>query len=98
VFLANTEGKITVLKAGAEWEVLAVNEINDDVNATPPRLMDGSKCGRTARCTASAPRGSPATATRQARGTGLVHFIALLRNLVGTGLGDCLKNRSSLWK
>ena len=35
VFLANTEGKITVLKAGAEWEVLAVNEINDEVSATP---------------------------------------------------------------
>jgi len=35
VFLANTEGKITVLKAGAQWEVLAVNEIGDEVNATP---------------------------------------------------------------
>jgi outer membrane protein assembly factor BamB len=35
VFLANTEGKVTVLKAGAEWEVLAVNEINDEVSATP---------------------------------------------------------------
>ena len=35
VFLANTEGKITVLKASAEWEVLAVNEIGDEVSATP---------------------------------------------------------------
>jgi outer membrane protein assembly factor BamB len=35
VFLANTEGKITVLKAGAEWEVLAVNEIGDEISATP---------------------------------------------------------------
>ena len=35
MFLANTEGKITVLKAGAQWEVLAVNEIGDEVNATP---------------------------------------------------------------
>jgi outer membrane protein assembly factor BamB len=35
VFLANTEGKITVLKAGAEWEVLAVNEIADEISATP---------------------------------------------------------------
>lgn len=35
LFLANTEGKITVLKAGAQWEVLAVNEIADEVNATP---------------------------------------------------------------
>ena len=40
VFLASTEGKITVLKAGAEWEVLAVNEIGDEVNATPA-LSDG---------------------------------------------------------
>jgi outer membrane protein assembly factor BamB len=35
VFLANTEGKITVLKAGAQWEVLAVNEMGEEVNATP---------------------------------------------------------------
>jgi outer membrane protein assembly factor BamB len=40
VFLANTEGKITVLKAGAQWEVLAVNEIDDEINATPA-LSDG---------------------------------------------------------
>jgi outer membrane protein assembly factor BamB len=35
VFLANTEGKITVLKAGAEWEVLVVNDVGDEVSATP---------------------------------------------------------------
>jgi outer membrane protein assembly factor BamB len=35
VFLANTEGKITVLKAGAQWEVLSVNELNDEISATP---------------------------------------------------------------
>ena len=35
VFLANTEGKITVLKAAANWEVLAVNELGDEVSATP---------------------------------------------------------------
>ena len=40
VFLANTEGKITVLKAGAQWEVLSVNEIDDEVSATPA-LSDG---------------------------------------------------------
>ena len=46
VFLANTEGKITVLKAGAEWEVLAVNEIGDEVYATPA-LSDGRLYVRT---------------------------------------------------
>jgi hypothetical protein len=46
VFLANTEGKITVLKAGAEWEVLAVNDIDDEVNATPA-LSDGRVYVRT---------------------------------------------------
>ena len=46
VFLANTEGKITVLKAGAEWEVLAVNEIGDEVSATPA-LSDGRVYVRT---------------------------------------------------
>jgi outer membrane protein assembly factor BamB len=46
VFLASTEGKITVLKAGAEWEVLAVNEIGDEVSATPA-LSDGRVYVRT---------------------------------------------------
>jgi outer membrane protein assembly factor BamB len=35
VFLASTEGKITVLKAAAEWEVLRVNDLEDEVHATP---------------------------------------------------------------
>jgi len=35
VFLANTEGKISVLKAGAEWEVLAVNDFGEEISATP---------------------------------------------------------------
>jgi outer membrane protein assembly factor BamB len=46
VFLANTEGKITVLKAGAEWEVLAVNELGDEISATPA-LSDGRVYVRT---------------------------------------------------
>ena len=46
VFLANTEGKITVLKAGAQWEVLSVNEIDDEVSATPA-LSDGRVYVRT---------------------------------------------------
>jgi len=40
VFLVNTEGKVTVLKAAAQWEVLAVNELAEDVSATPA-LSDG---------------------------------------------------------
>ena len=35
VFLANTEGKVTVLKAGPEGQVLAVNEMGEEVHATP---------------------------------------------------------------
>jgi outer membrane protein assembly factor BamB len=35
VFLASTEGKITVLKAAAQWEVLRVNDLGEDVHATP---------------------------------------------------------------
>lgn len=35
VFLASTEGKITVLKAAGEWEVLTVNEMGDEISATP---------------------------------------------------------------
>ncbi len=35
IFLASTEGKISVLKAGAEWEVLGVNDLGEEVHATP---------------------------------------------------------------
>jgi outer membrane protein assembly factor BamB len=35
VFLANTEGKITVLRAAGEWEVLGVNDIGEEIHATP---------------------------------------------------------------
>ncbi|QQS46564.1 MAG: PQQ-like beta-propeller repeat protein [Acidobacteriota bacterium] len=35
VYLASTEGKISVLKAGAEWEVLAVNDLGEEISATP---------------------------------------------------------------
>lgn len=34
VYLANQEGKVTVLKAGAEWDVLSVNDLGDEVSAT----------------------------------------------------------------
>jgi len=35
VFLANQQGKVSVLKAGAQWEVLSVNDVGDEINATP---------------------------------------------------------------
>ena len=35
VFLANTEGKISVLKAGAQWQVLGVNDLGEEIHATP---------------------------------------------------------------
>ena len=35
LFLANVEGKITVVKAGGEWEVLGVNDMGEEVHATP---------------------------------------------------------------
>jgi outer membrane protein assembly factor BamB len=35
VYLANSEGKITVLKAGAQWDVLRVNAMDEEVHATP---------------------------------------------------------------
>lgn len=35
VFLLSEEGKMTVLKAGAEWEVLATNNLEEDCYATP---------------------------------------------------------------
>jgi outer membrane protein assembly factor BamB len=35
VFLANTEGKISVLKAAAQWELLGVNDLGEEIHATP---------------------------------------------------------------
>lgn len=35
VYLLSEEGKMTVLKAGAQWEVLAVNDLREECNATP---------------------------------------------------------------
>ncbi len=41
LFLTSTEGKITVLKAAGEWEVLGVNAIGEEVHATP--ALSGSR-------------------------------------------------------
>lgn len=35
VFLASVDGKITVLKAGSQWEVLGVNDMGEQIHATP---------------------------------------------------------------
>jgi len=35
VFLASQEGRVTVIKAGADWEILSVNNMDDEVYATP---------------------------------------------------------------
>jgi outer membrane protein assembly factor BamB len=35
IYVANQEGKVTVLKADAQWEMLAINDLDDEVFATP---------------------------------------------------------------
>jgi len=35
VFLSSEDGRITVLRAGAEWEVLSVNDLAEEIHATP---------------------------------------------------------------
>jgi outer membrane protein assembly factor BamB len=40
VFLASGEGKMTVLKAAPEWEVLQVSDLDEEIRATPA-LSDG---------------------------------------------------------
>jgi outer membrane protein assembly factor BamB len=35
LFVASAEGKITVLKAGGDWQVLRVNDIGEAIHATP---------------------------------------------------------------
>jgi outer membrane protein assembly factor BamB len=46
VYLANTEGKITVLQAAGQWQVLGVNDLGEDVHATPA-LSEGRLYVRT---------------------------------------------------
>jgi outer membrane protein assembly factor BamB len=35
VFLASVEGKVSVLSAGGEWQVLGVSDLGDEIHATP---------------------------------------------------------------
>jgi outer membrane protein assembly factor BamB len=35
IFLASEEGKISVLKAAGQWEVLSVNDLGEEIHATP---------------------------------------------------------------
>jgi outer membrane protein assembly factor BamB len=35
IYLASVEGKISVLKAGAQWEVQRVNDLGEEIHATP---------------------------------------------------------------
>ncbi len=40
VFTVSQEGKVTVLKPGADWEILAINDLGDECYATPA-MADG---------------------------------------------------------
>lgn len=46
VYIANRQGQVSVLEAGAEWKLLAVNDLGEEVNATPA-LADGRVYVRT---------------------------------------------------
>ena len=35
VFLASVDGKVTVVKAAGEWEILGVNDLGEEIHATP---------------------------------------------------------------
>lgn len=48
LYLANQEGKVAVVRAGSEWEVLAVNDLGEEIYATPA-LVDGAIYVRTGR-------------------------------------------------
>jgi outer membrane protein assembly factor BamB len=41
IYAASQEGKVAVVKAGAEWEVLTVNDLGEEVFATP--ALDGNR-------------------------------------------------------
>ena len=41
IYIASEEGKVTVMKAGAEWDVMQVNDLDEGCYATPA-LAGGS--------------------------------------------------------
>lgn len=48
IYLSSQEGKVTVVRAGRDWEILAVNDLGEDIFATPA-IVDGSIFVRTSR-------------------------------------------------
>ena len=46
IYTVSEEGKVSVLKAGREWEVLRVNDLREEVYATPA-IVDGRLVVRT---------------------------------------------------
>jgi outer membrane protein assembly factor BamB len=35
IYVSNQEGKVTVLSASAQWQILAINDLDDEIFATP---------------------------------------------------------------
>jgi outer membrane protein assembly factor BamB len=46
IYLANREGQVSVLEAGPEWKLLAVNDLREEISATPA-LVEGRVFVRT---------------------------------------------------
>jgi outer membrane protein assembly factor BamB len=46
VYIASERGKVVVLRAAGEWEILAINEFGSDIYATPA-VSDGQLYVRT---------------------------------------------------
>jgi outer membrane protein assembly factor BamB len=46
IYLANADGKVSVLKSGSEWEVIGVNDLQDSISASPA-IADGALFFRT---------------------------------------------------
>ena len=46
IFLASEDGKVVVLLAAPQWEILAVNSLDEDIFATPA-ILDGGIYVRT---------------------------------------------------
>jgi hypothetical protein len=53
VYVANLEGKITVLKSGSQWEILAQNDLGRRSARRPRSPTAGCTCARVKGCTAS---------------------------------------------
>ena len=66
LFTVSEEGKLTVLKAGGQWEILSVNDLGEPAHATPA-IADGKLYVRTHKALYCFAKSEPVVSGKAAR-------------------------------